>query len=166
MIVNITLHPFRAHCSGEIVHAVQSLMSLSFDMPTDEILDSKMRDGLEYRTVRTSFGKDVVPPYVKVFNADGHYVGSERWAEMLTKRGIVPELSSDDHKVCSVGFCDREQKWYGWSHRAMCGFGLGDRIFEQEYGNMDTLFTEHGAVQIVNLDQARQAAVNFADYVS
>lgn len=72
MIVNITLHPFRAHCSGEIVHAVQSLMSLSFDMPTDEILDSKMRDGLEYRTVRTSFGKDVVPPYVKVFNADGH----------------------------------------------------------------------------------------------
>lgn len=85
---------------------------------------------------------------------------------MLTKRGIVPELSSDDHKVCSVGFCDREQKWYGWSHRAMGGFGLGDRIFEQEYGNMDTLFTEHGAVQIVNLDQARQAAVNFADYVS
>lgn len=167
MLIHITLHPFRARCAAETIapDCTSTLKSLSFEMPEDEILNSEMRNGLEYRTVKTSFDDIAVSPYVKVFNATGHFVGSERWAQMLIDRGIVPELAQDKHNVCSVGFCEREQKWYGWSHRAMCGFGIGDRIFEQNYGNMDTLFTEHGAVQIVNLDQARQAAVNFADYV-
>lgn len=27
--------------------------------------------------------------------------------------------------VCSIGFSPFEQKYYGWSHRAICGFGVG-----------------------------------------
>jgi hypothetical protein len=29
---------------------------------------------------------------------------------------------------CSIGFCEKEQKWYGWSHRAIYGFGIGSKI--------------------------------------
>ena len=50
-------------------------------------------------------------------------------AEYLYGLGIVPELRTGSDKeqkhCCSIGFCDKEQKWYGWSHRAMYGFGVG-----------------------------------------
>ena len=58
---------------------------------------------------------------------DGHYIGNlDRARFLCDKRGIIPELSSPDHNVCSIGFCERKQKWYGWSHRAIYGFGVGD----------------------------------------
>ena len=27
-----------------------------------------------------------------------------------------------------LGFSEKEQKWYGWSHRAICGFGVGSKV--------------------------------------
>ena len=27
-----------------------------------------------------------------------------------------------------LGFSEKEQKWYGWSHRAIHGFGIGDTV--------------------------------------
>lgn len=30
-----------------------------------------------------------------------------------------------DHPVANHAWCEAEQKWYGWSHRAMYGFGIG-----------------------------------------
>jgi len=30
--------------------------------------------------------------------------------------------------TCCVGFNEKEQKWYGWSHRAICGFGIGSIV--------------------------------------
>lgn len=51
------------------------------------------------------------------------YVGNLRTAYFLyVERGIAPELRTDKQKVCSVGYCKREGKWYGWSHRAIYGF--------------------------------------------
>ena len=49
---------------------------------------------------------------------------------LIVKRGIKPEKISPDMNVCSVGFCETEQKWYGWSHRAIYGFGIGDVVTE------------------------------------
>lgn len=61
---------------------------------------------------------------------DGGYIGTEEWAQILEARGIVPQLrpGSVPGNSCSIGFCDREQKWYGWSHRAMHGFAVGDSV--------------------------------------
>lgn len=62
-------------------------------------------------------------------NASGHYIGDEETAKYLCdERGIAPELANEGHNVCSIGFCESEQKWYGWSHRAMCGFGIGSEV--------------------------------------
>ncbi len=30
------------------------------------------------------------------------------------------------YKQASIEFNEEEQKWYGWSHRAKAGFGIGD----------------------------------------
>ena len=72
------------------------------------------------------------------YTPEGHYIGSSRWAHRLTvKWGIKPQLRQDPKNMdansgrgypCSIGFCEHEQKWYGWSHRAIYGFGVGDRV--------------------------------------
>ena len=65
------------------------------------------------------------------YTPKGHYIGSPKMARFLiVKRGIRPELVDEAHEVCSIGYCEREQKWYGWSHRAICGFGAGDVVAE------------------------------------
>lgn len=69
-------------------------------------------------------GTDIVSAY----NATGAYIGDESFAKELERRGIIPELAHPDNKVCSVGFCEKEQKWYGWSHRAIFGFGIGSEV--------------------------------------
>lgn len=48
---------------------------------------------------------------------------------VCVKRGIVPELASDEHTTCSIGK-DKRGKWWGWSHRAMYGFTKGSRVKE------------------------------------
>lgn len=59
----------------------------------------------------------------------GAYIGNGKMAHMLcVKNGIVPEKASPGHSVCSIGFCEKEQKWYGWSHRAIYGFGIGSQV--------------------------------------
>lgn len=62
------------------------------------------------------------------YTPEGHYIGNEEWAKKLEELGIVPELRTPTSNVCSIGFCEREQKWYGWSHRAMYGFGVGSQV--------------------------------------
>ena len=68
--------------------------------------------------------------------------------------------------TCSIGKSAVDGKWYGWSHRAMVGFGGGDRIFEEKYGDDKTLFAEHGTRTITNDGEAKLAASRFAAYVS
>ncbi len=99
----------------------------------------------------------------------GDYIGSPKMARLLyLKMGIVAELSAPIGYVCQVGFKKENQKWYGWSHRAICGFGIGDRLFIERCPGADenTPFVEHGIEDIQTLKQARISAVNFADYVA
>lgn len=52
------------------------------------------------------------------YNLDGKYIGDPKNAKFLCiDKGIRPE-TYDDNKVCTIGFCEKEQAWYGWSHRA------------------------------------------------
>lgn len=90
----------------------------------------------------------------------GQWIGDPKMARFLYIKMGIRDIEG------SIGFNEQEQKWYGWSHRAICGFGIGDKLFEEDYGDEDTLFVEHGRVEIFNLDQAKQAALNFAAYVS
>jgi hypothetical protein len=68
-------------------------------------------------------------------NADGHYIGTKEDAWQLCDCiGIAPELAKPEHIHCSIGFCEKEQKWYGWSHRAIRGFGVGSQVKKGDCG--------------------------------
>jgi hypothetical protein len=41
-----------------------------------------------------------------------------------------------------------------------------DKLFEENFGDGKTNYNGHGRITISNLDQARQAAINFARSVS
>jgi len=106
-------------------------------------------------------------PIKSAYNPKGEWIGSPKEANFLCKKlGIAPEKAQPDHCVCSIGFCRNDWKWYGWSHRAICGFGIGDRIFDEKYGNDKTPFTKHGRRKIETIEQAREAAIKFAESVS
>lgn len=144
-------------------------------MPIEVVSETTVEAGYIVREERLS-GEEYGVPNGEAFNIQsaytlaGHYIGDPEAAHQLVAlRGIKPELvSSEDSKSCIIGFCAQTQKWYGWSHRAICGFGIGDKLFEGSFDDGDdyTPFVQHGRQTITTLDEARQAAVNFAEYVS
>jgi hypothetical protein len=108
----------------------------------------------------------------------GNYIGNQKTADFLLSKGIVPELI-EGNKVCSIGFCEKEQKWYGWSHRAIYGFGVGDSVAEgdccAESGWVDGVDPRTGlpddkvlpvGFKAENLADAKRMAVAFASSVN
>ena len=112
------------------------------------------------------------------YNLAGNYIGSTRDAHQLcVKRGIAPEKAKESDEVCSIGFCEREQKWYGWSHRAIYGFGVGSEVKEGDCcnssGYIEEYLNDHPEddlslpVEFVakSLEDAKRMAIAFADSV-
>jgi hypothetical protein len=99
---------------------------------------------------------------------EGLYIGRPSEARHLCKKFGIRQFEKADpeHSIASIGFNPSKQKWYGWSHRAVAGFGIGDRIFDEKYGDDNTLFVKHGREPIKNLDDAKLAAIRFAASVS
>lgn len=81
--------------------------------------------------------------------------------EELTKKFNITKFEG-----CGMGLDEDKNIWYGWSHRAICGFKIGDKIFDRDYGDDSTKYSEHGKKTIKTLSDAKTAAKNFADYVS
>lgn len=99
-------------------------------------------------------------------NKGGDWMGEKDMAEHLAKRGIAAELMDEESDICCIGWSEREQKYFGWSHRTITGFGIGDMIFEEDFGDDDdVLFIKHGTRRIETKADARIAACNFAEYV-
>lgn len=81
----------------------------------------------------------------------GDYIGDIRTARILCgERGVKPEKRDPSHSVCSIGFNEAEQRWYGWSHRAFAGFGIGSSVKRGDCGYVP-----------VDLEDARSDAVRF-----
>jgi len=60
---------------------------------------------------------------------DNSYVGNPEDVWDLLHRGITDfQVAQKGHNTASVGWCEKEHKWYGWSHRAIFGFGIGSEI--------------------------------------
>jgi len=116
---------------------------------------------------------------VSVYNEFGEYVGSIKDAvTLLEKYFIIPEKSFIDHNVCSIGKSLKDGKWYGWSHRAIHGFSIGDEVKEGDCCNMsgwtDDYLKEHpeenkslpiGFIAKTEED-CKQMAIAFAECIS
>jgi hypothetical protein len=102
----------------------------------------------------------------------------------IARLQIQPEKISNEYHICSVGKSAVDGKWYGWSHRAIAGFGAGDRLFSEKIRaplckacrkgencaglpcRSSVPFRLHGTKEIKTDADARAAAVAFARYVS
>lgn len=91
----------------------------------------------------------------------------ESMRDMLERKyGITEfEKKSSDSSVATIGYSPKDKKWYGWSHRAIYGFKVGDKIFEPDYGDDKTPFNQHGSKEAKTLEDCKKAARAFADYV-
>ena len=125
----------------------------------------KTTGGGEFRTIeplnKRSFKN--IPKY-----ANGHSkVRFQDWLHIKSEKGYP-----------SHGYSEADGKWYGWSHRAVYGFGVGDKVegdslgkkveypklpngdYDWDNGKFEPDFT------ISSEDQARQVAIQFAKNVS
>ena len=75
---------------------------------------------------------DAMAYYSKI---DGAYFTREGMEaegfKFLLRLGITEQLQNKSnlkYHTVNIGFNPEEQKWYGWSHRAIFGFGVGDSI--------------------------------------
>lgn len=72
-------------------------------------------------------GDDAQAYYSKIDGSFLTSVGMENNLMFLLKRGITEQIQNMYGKptTSNIGFNPVEQKWYGWSHRAIFGFGIG-----------------------------------------
>lgn len=62
------------------------------------------------------------------YSKNGLYVGQH--VDILLHYGITEQFESvvPESTIASIGFNPTEQKWYGWSHRMIHGFGIGSEV--------------------------------------
>lgn len=140
-------------------------------MPLDPIKTVKIEDKGTYEVRHEEYdwsdmgvenGPHIMP---MAYTKDGAYIGTPEEAEYICgELGLIPSKASDEHNVCSIGFNEKEQKWYGWSHRAMFGWAVGDTYKPGDSGH--EYWGVDGEVKIKDLNMAKKAAINFAKSVS
>lgn len=148
-------------------------------MKTEVLSVRKYKAGYEVRTEEVTMEDNPTVTMKFAYTPEGDYIGTSRWAHRLVvKRGIKPEKRTPNSNICSIGFCEKEQKWYGWSHRAIFGYGIGDVVKEGSCAAMpgwtDEYLAEHPEedtslpVGFVakTLEDAKRIAIAFAESVS
>lgn len=123
------------HVDGYLIRVTRSAMP-NFEVV--ELSGGKTSDDTdELIDALTSVGGEIIE-MTSAYTLDGCYIGTVEEAEKWFGRGIVPELHpksvKEESHCCSIGFCEKEQKWYGWSHRAWYGFGIGSVTKEGHCG--------------------------------
>ena len=113
----------------------------------DENFKIKTRPGFHYK----EYVDKTTGAYVTSVPSDDKPTGTMKF---FAKHGISKVYGG------SIGFSEKEQKWYGWSHRAIYGFGIGSKIKKGDCGYKGKAWTAK------TLDDAKQMAKDFADAVS
>lgn len=82
----------------------------------------------------------------------------------FAEHGITKIMSAYGNEVPSLGYSASEKKWYGWSHRAIYGFKVGDKIKKGTCGYEE--MKKRGLLNIKTEEQAKEVAKIFAEDVS
>jgi len=117
---------------------------------------------------------------VSVYTEKGEYVGSldRMILHIIADKGILPEVAGSQDKTCSIGKSFRDHKWYGWSHRAIHGYQIGDIVEEgsccASSGWTEEYLKEHPEENLslsvgftaVTEEDCKKMAIAFAESVS
>lgn len=139
-------------------------------MITKTLRSAVSKYGYEVREEEVRIVESDLPTIVQsCYSPKGDYLGDQKFTLKLIKefgiQSFEAHKNSESRVVC-MGYSPINKKWYGWSHRAIAGFGIGDKIFEESFGDDSTPFTQHGSITIETLEQAQWSAAEFARYVS
>jgi hypothetical protein len=107
---------------------------------------------------------------------DGSYIGPLHDAEKFRRHGVVPQGIDEESRTSSIGFCERDQTWHGWSHRAWSSFGIGhvvkvDSVEASDYeepapGKATLRWRVPPGFECKTLDDCKRVAIAFAAAVS
>ena len=118
----------------------------------------EQREGYVLRKERLPGGHEMV----SAFTPGGAYIGNDKMAKFLVdKKGIAPQLRPGS-KVCSIGKSSLDGRWYGWSHRAICGFKVGSSVKKGDCAYRP----DKGEWTAKTPEDAKQMAIDFAADVS
>jgi len=120
---------------------------------------------LEFKGNITVIGEDKKDKpilFESFYTDEGLYIGPYDDMTVYVKDWGLTQLQSSNptSKVVSVGFSEKEQKWYGWSHRARSKFGIGDETKEGQISPFPIGYV------IKSLEEAKEAAKYFSEGVS
>jgi hypothetical protein len=81
----------------------------------------------------------------------------------LFKKGITEQIQNrkGQPSTCNIGFNPEDKKWFGWSHRAICGFGIGHVVKKGQ--SRDSIPV---GFKCKTLDDCKKVASDFAASVS
>lgn len=131
----------------------------------------------ECRAELISLGNDKPTLVYTFYNANGDYIGNvDDFRKLVVEKGIIPE-TYDDNSVCSIGKSIKDDKWYGWSHRAIYGFSIGEEVKKGDCcslsGWTDEYLKDHPDKNILPVgfvarteDDCKEMAIAFASSVS
>lgn len=143
--------------------------------------------GYEIRTEEVQSPDNADPQIMRnAYTNAGDYIGDRPFAELLCEvYSIAPEKISPKQDICQIGFCEKEQKWYGWSHKAIEGYGIGssaerlhtpivadtaedddDKHPQRHERSMYPADLVQETWTAKTLDDAKQMAIDFAESVS
>ena len=118
-------------------------------------MDTKIVEKFEVRMELNGISPEDKPLLmVSFYNNHGKYIGDhDNFKKLVIDRGILPEVYRSRNNVCSIGKSEKDGKWYGWSHRAIFGFKIGDAVKEGDCcassGYTEEYLKEHGPDEFV-----------------
>lgn len=128
---------------------------------------------------------------ISCYTPEGYYIGDINTAMFVYGRlgledvqpiSVVSGKKEQEEAIknklaCQVGFNPEEEKWYGWSHRAYFGYGIGhvakEGSCETTSGWTEEYLEEHPeedltvpvGFEVKTMDDAKRCAVAFAESV-
>lgn len=85
--------------------------------------------------------------------------------KFFDKHGIVPEKIDSTHNAKSIGYSEKEDAWYGWSHRAIYGFKIGAKSRPGKVG-YQTLKKKGWPTEAKTTDDCKKMAIAFAEEIA
>lgn len=167
----------------KVIHCVSYMGDFNLrDKFPDQEFEFDPRIQAEY----AEYANYVLPVYhfsrIIIRTETGAYIGDPKQAMWCINNGLtkVQNASNIENGVCNIGYQERTKKWVGWSHRASASFGLHDAKFNEnatvedtfelygiQYPNIDMVpFNKRGFDICETDEECKQAAINFAQYIS
>jgi len=140
MVTEAIINEFGVDALGTVENDIKDIINESesgkLEVPEEDrgikVLSSEIIEKHLYYVVKKEEWQhdpnEPTTPMVQAYNHNGDYIGNVQEAEYICDtRGINPEVITKG-KTCNIGFCEKEQRWYGFSQRGIYGFGIGSKI--------------------------------------